>query len=263
MHRSVLLTLVAPLCFLGCGEEASVSSAVDVAFENDLGMQFVEIPAGEFQMGSEETHYPLLQVRMSSFYMMTTEVTYGQYDNFKVVERIPPDATDQHPVVDRPRAEFVEFMEWLSERDGRQYQFPSEAQWEYAARGGTVGQNYHWGNRPSHSKANLRKGIYHSTVAVASYPPNQYGLYDMIGNASEMVYEDYLNFRYPYDYPGYEPGVVLQDPVGLGFTSYDGGEIYSVRGKGLTISANEIWYRSSSSDRRLEFVGLRLLAEAE
>jgi hypothetical protein len=77
------------------------------------------------------------------------------------------------------------YVVWLSEVTGEEYRLPSREEWEYAARGGTT-TRYWWGDDISSAHANFRSGV-RQTVNVGSYPPNPFGLYDVIGNALEWV----------------------------------------------------------------------------
>ena len=74
------------------------------------------------------------------------------------------------------------YAEWAGKR------LPTEAEWESAARGGLLGKKYPWGNLLDSSKANYRSG---GTTAVGRYPPNKYGLYDMVGNVWEWCLDAY------------------------------------------------------------------------
>ena len=78
----------------------------------------------------------------------------------------------------------VEYAKWAEK------QLPTEAEWEYAARGGLVRKQYPWGDEISHDNANYAgiggKDIWdENTAPVGSFAPNGYGLYDMAGNAHE------------------------------------------------------------------------------
>lgn len=108
--------------------------------------------------------------------------------------RPPPDA----PVVHVTRADAEAYAEWAGGR------LPTEAEWEYAARGGLDGQIYAWGDAERvalETRANTWQGIFpvadtgddgHKGIApVASYPPNGFGLYDMIGNVWEWTSTPY------------------------------------------------------------------------
>jgi formylglycine-generating enzyme required for sulfatase activity len=98
---------------------------------------------------------------------------------------------DNHPVVHVAYEDVVAYADWI----GRT--LPTEAQWEYAARGGLEGQTYTWGEQYSAAQANTWQGLfpffntkadgYLGTAPIESFPPNGYGLYDMTGNVWELT----------------------------------------------------------------------------
>ncbi len=187
---------------------------------NSIGMKLVLIPAGKFMMGSpkdekdrfddEEQH----EVEITKpFYMGVYDVTQAEYE--KVMGKNPSyfsaagDGKDRVKDMDTTRfpvemiswADAVEFCRKLSEmpeekQAGRVYRLPTEVEWEYACRGGTV-TAFHYGAALSSTQANFRgnfpyggaaKGPYlERTTKVGSYQPNAYGLYDMHGNVLPVV----------------------------------------------------------------------------
>jgi len=102
---------------------------------------------------------------------------------------------ENHPVVHIAYDDAVAYAQWAG------LSLPTEAQWEYAARGGLKDKIFTWGNRYSAKKANTWQGRfpientqadgYLSTAPVGSFPPNQYGLYDMTGNVWEWTQDWY------------------------------------------------------------------------
>ncbi len=169
----------------------------------------VLIPGGSFLMGAEYgylTEMPIHRVTLDAFWMDQTEVTMGMYaqcvvagacdppeeflniswGNFEVA---PEAMNDPVTYVDWYQAEA--FCAWAGRR------LPTEAEWEYAARGGLEGANYPWGNeKPSCTPEALNGAQYNqclpgNAIEVGSFAPNGYGLYDMAGNAAEWVADWY------------------------------------------------------------------------
>jgi formylglycine-generating enzyme required for sulfatase activity len=109
---------------------------------------------------------------------------------------------DNHPVVCVSWDDAIAYTSWLSKKTGRHYRLPSEAEWEYAARAGDTGGRY-FGDAPICEFANVRdqskkklrstgqflecNSGFSNTSPVGSFPPNGFGLYDMLGNVWEWV----------------------------------------------------------------------------
>ena len=171
---------------------------------NSLGMEFVLIEPGMFQMGSRsgeagrDDDETLRQVTLSqSFYLGKHEVTQGQWqavmgDNpsyFSSCGRTCP--------VEKVSWEDVQgFIEELNAREGvRSYRLPTEAEWEYAARAGTQ-TAYHFGNAANRLR---QYGWYEENAGRRSHPvgqkrPNEWGLYDMHGNVWEWVADSWGDY---------------------------------------------------------------------
>ncbi len=206
-------------------------------FVEDLGggvkLEMVEIPAGTFRMGSlasekgrRDNESPQHQVTVPKFYMGKFEVTQAQWravaNSPKVERELNPDPSrfkgDNLPVERVSWGDAVEFCQQLSQKTGREYRLPSEAEWEYAARAGTqtpfaFGEtitpeivNYN-GDFPY---ADAVKGAYRAmTVAVGTLGvANGFGLFDLHGNVWEWCL-DYWHNNYssaPTDGSGWMSG---------------------------------------------------------
>ncbi|MGD1994061.1 MAG: SUMF1/EgtB/PvdO family nonheme iron enzyme, partial [Anaerolineae bacterium] len=141
-------------------------------------------------MGSDldMDHSPVHRVRLSPFHIEKYEVTNAMYHSFcrttghrqpefwgLDVFRSGPDFPD-HPVVGVSWQDAVAYAAWCGRR------LPTEAEWEYAARGGLVGKNYPNGDTLTPSDGNYSKSGLGGPVRVGSYPANGFGLHDMQGN---------------------------------------------------------------------------------
>ena len=112
---------------------------------------------------------------------------------------VPPEGRADHPVVLVSHDDAVAFAAWLSERTGKQFRLPTEAEREYAARGGREGALYPWGDEPPHERHDLGFDPQSGGPArVGVNPPNGFGLYDMSEGVHEWCsdYYDYHYYRY-------------------------------------------------------------------
>lgn len=183
-------------------------------FKEDLGngvtLEMVSIPAGSFKMGSppgetgrSRSEYEGSQhtVNVPSFFMGKFEVTQEQYQ--QVMGKNPSYFKGaKRPVEQVSWNNAVAFCKKLSQKTGRAYRLPSEAEWEYAARAGTT-TPFHFGGTVTTELANYNgnytytsapKGKYRGqTTEVGSFPPNAFGLYDMHGNVWEWCADTWHN----------------------------------------------------------------------
>lgn len=161
----------------------------------------LRIPSGVFTMGGSDPKFPrelpLRKVTISrAFLMAAWPVTRGEWRAFRPDEApLPLDPlADELPMAEIPREDALAYVAFRSERDGRRYRLPTEAEWEYAARGGVEGAPFPWGHEPPDPG---RCNYAHSQpVPVASYPPNNFGLFEMVGNVQEWTADAYLEDAY-------------------------------------------------------------------
>lgn len=121
-------------------------------YQNSVGGQMIFVPSVQFVMGSEApeaapNERPLTRVSVSRFYLSRYPVTNAEYEEFDPTHarKRPPGAGDRHPVVYVSSLEAIKYCQWLGTRERKRYRLPTEAEWEYAARG-KDGRKYPWGN---------------------------------------------------------------------------------------------------------------------
>ncbi len=178
------------------------------------------IPAGEFMMGALASDLdafynekPVHRVKVSGFEMGVTEVTVGQFQAYcRATGKEMPKQEDwnntaQHPVHNVSWDDAVGFCEWATSELKRgglpgSVRLPTEAEWEYAARGGATGidgkplHKYPWGDQAPAGGDGLLNfdgngDGYEYTAPVGRFKPNGYGLRDMAGNVYEWCQDRY------------------------------------------------------------------------
>jgi formylglycine-generating enzyme required for sulfatase activity len=188
---------------------------------NGVGMPFVLVPAGTFQMGSppDEPGYrsnegPVHEVVLSRpFYLGVRPVT--QFEYLSVTGRNPAKFTagtgggPDHPVENVSWDDATEFCHQLGERPtereaGRHYRLPTEAEWEYACRAGTSTAFGH-GAGITPGQGNFGEAV-GGTTPVGRYPPNSWGLHDTHGTVWEWCGDWYGEAFYR--------AAPLRDPAG-------------------------------------------------
>ena len=221
-----LFFLFLSACFLICHNTAFTEPPPVIINETD-GSEMVLIPSGTYRIGSTltqtevlidkdkrlptdffDTEHPQHAVPLTAFYIDRYPVSNAQYAAFIASTGYTPPKywTDTpqmgakkpfpagaqhatHPVVGVSYADALAYCQWAGKR------LPTEAEWETAARGGLVNQNYPWGNESSRDHANTvgiwGKDRWHWTSPIGSFPPNGYGLYDMAGNVFEWCADWY------------------------------------------------------------------------
>jgi len=214
----------------------------------------VLIPAGEFEMGIDQSEIPELvnwakgydqsamaswfedetprhKVYLDAYYIDVYEVTNEMYAKFlKATNHKPPKYWDdpryndpQQPVVGVTWEDAKAYCDWAGKR------LPTEAEWEKAARGGLIGKRFPWGDDASHDYANyagtVGTDIWGYSAPVGKFAPNGYGLYDMAGNVFEWCADWYEK-----DYYSKSP---TKNPTGP-----SSGKTRVVRGGGYGYTAN-------------------------
>ena len=161
----------------------------------------VVLPTGQFVMGDargDTTEMPAHTVSITqSFAIGKHEVTVAEW-NFCVLDGIcshSPDIAGTDPVAPVRNISWtdtVQYFSWLNAKTGKTYRLPTEAEWEYAARGGTK-TRYWWGNQLVKGLANCTDcgGEYNrkSPATTGSFDPNPFGLHDMNGGVWEWVFD--------------------------------------------------------------------------
>ena len=203
--------------------------------------EMTPIPAGEFMMGAspddkaaQPDELPLHKVALDGFWIGTHEMTWDIYELFldknheaAISNQAIPAEVDgltrpstpyldmtfgmgkgKKPAVAMTQYNAIQFCKWLYTKTGVFYRLPTEAEWEYAARGG---QNaaYFYGDDPAELEeyAWFAENANNTTHDIGSKKPNAWGLYDMAGNVMEWTYDKYL--------PNYEvtdPNTSVKNP---------------------------------------------------
>jgi formylglycine-generating enzyme required for sulfatase activity len=175
--------------------------------------EMVALPGGTFAMGSNvesgtyhnATEQPQRSVSVPAFLIGKYEVTFDEWDACVAAQGCAHRPGDRgwgrgrRPVVLVSWEDAKQYTAWLSQKTGKAYRLLSEAEWEYAARGGTT-TLFWWGDAPGRNNANCfgcgSQWDDKQTAPVGSFPPNPFGLHDMLGNAKEWVEDCWVTNSY-------------------------------------------------------------------
>jgi formylglycine-generating enzyme required for sulfatase activity len=178
-------------------------------------IKFAPVAGGSFQMGSndkdkgrEADEMPAKMVAVDSFWMAIYETTYDQYAPFLDEER---DGAPKPDGITRPSPPYIDFTlgmgkeggfpansmqqyaalmycKWLYGKTGVFYRLPTEAEWEYAAKGGKTGNFDSKTLKETAWSVKNSGGHYHK---VGELKPNALGIYDLLGNVAEWTLDEY------------------------------------------------------------------------
>ncbi|MDP6999442.1 MAG: formylglycine-generating enzyme family protein [Candidatus Poribacteria bacterium] len=210
LSRLLCLVLCLPLLVIGQQK---------ITWQKD-GKEMALIPSGSFEMGDSKNEpenwmkrsRPVHRVELDAFYMDVREVTVGQFrefvnqsgykygGNWDSIAKFSPG--DEYPMVYVTWDDAAAYAKWAGKR------LPTEAEWEYAARGGLVGKRYPGGDEITHDDANYKgtggKDKWGYCAPVGSFAANGYGLYDMAGNVREWC-QDWYGENYYSSSPAKNP----------------------------------------------------------
>ncbi len=193
---------------------AIVLSNLYLIGQNNNLPEMIFVKGGSFMMGSNDGYddeKPIHKVILSDFYISKYEVTVAQYRQFCKETKHPfpskPDKfwydehdkvrewiwRDDNPIVNVDWYDAMAYCKWLSKKTGEKYSLPTEAQWEYAAKGGQKTHNYKYAGSNSlkevawYDETTYERG----PRSVGQLKPNELGIYDMSGNAFEWCLDNY------------------------------------------------------------------------
>jgi formylglycine-generating enzyme required for sulfatase activity len=193
----------------------------------DAVFRMLPIPAGSFVIGSpageagrDDDEGPQVKIEVSAFWMGAHEVTFAEWDAFFKSMEVPQTKAIEVDAVSRPTAQYIDltwgmgrdrkqptnsmsqaaaimYCKWLYARTGVFYRLPTEAEWEYACRAGSK-TAYPFGSDAASLQAYgyFKDNSGGKFQKVAQLKPNQWGLYDMLGNLSEWTLDQYDAARY-------------------------------------------------------------------
>ena len=168
---------------------------------NNLTFEMIEVQGGTFTMGDDKGFYsgekPAHQVSLDTFLIARFPVTQ---DLWRSIMKHNPDPSffsgDQRPVESVSWEEAQTFIAALNEKTGGQYRLPTDAEWEYAARGGAFSRGFTYaGSNQLKEVGWFRENSHNETQEVGRKQPNELGLCDMSGNVWEWCV-DWYDRRY-------------------------------------------------------------------
>lgn len=206
----LLLTLL-PMSNKGKGSTlVTVAKVYETISVGDCSFNMVLVEGGTFTMGATEDQgddtdsdeIPTHLVTLSDYYIGETEVTQKLWTVVMGEGPIPYDG-DQHPMKNLSYDDCILFIQKLNEMTGRHFHLPTEAQWEFAARGGNLSEHYMFAGSNDIDKVGWyadnswnqgKKSPDFGNHPVGSKKPNELGIYDMSGNVWEWCHDYYSKY---------------------------------------------------------------------
>lgn len=159
---------------------------------NGVTINMVYVEGGVFQMGSndkgDDDSWPQHEVELDGYYIMTTEVPQILWNSIMPKPQKAKFKGDLIPVHKVSVVDVQEFLKVLNEKTGRNYRLPTEAEWEFAARGGNQSHGYKFSGSDEFKDVCLKS---ETPYEIAKAKPNELGLYDMTGNVWEWCSDKY------------------------------------------------------------------------
>ena len=201
MKRKILFIIAATMLLFGCKKyiDYSAINFEDYFYVNGVSFEMVYVEGGTFDMGAtteqgsdaESDEKPVHSVTLDGYYIGRCEVTQELWE--AVMGRNPSKFKGaQNPVERVSWSDCQEFVSRLNSLTGRTFRLPTEAEWEYAARGGKKSRHYKYsgsGNIDDVAWYDNNSGG--STRPVGTKSPNELGIYDMSGNVWEWCSDWY------------------------------------------------------------------------
>ena len=293
MKTKLGLLLLMLLIVVGCDDSPQTQQAAE-SITNTLDMMFNKIPAGTFTMGSPETEEGRQddehqhQVTITKpFYMQTTEVTQGQWKALMATEpwkgkSVVKEGPD-YPAVYVSWDDAVAYCKILSEKEGKRYRLPTEAEWEYACRAGTTttfsfdvsrADEYAWyGGKYTNSLHGFKSPLHtfmgfddacrrcrSHAKQVGLKKANPWGLYDMHGNVNEYCSDYYEDLDRVKNWDEPPP---KKDPKGPAKSRYFGGQGRVLRGGCHLGKLEQPSYRTCQDLGGIDRHGFRVVRELD
>ena len=249
----LLLCLASLGVMVSCTKTPTASFSDGVLTVGDVSYKMIPVEGGTFLMGAERQdeeadtmEMPAHQVTLSSYQIGETEVTQALWQ--AVMGKNSATIKDDNlPMVEVNWGKCQTFVEKLNELTGADFRLPTEAEWEYAARGGNMSQGYRYsGSNNIDEVAWYGDNSDETAHIVGQKLPNELGLYDMSGNVFEWCQDKY----------GYYSRDSQTDPVGSmnGFNRVCRGGMYSSG----TVSCRPSYRTGMSPRDGASFIGFRL-----
>lgn len=216
-------------------------------FVNGVSFTMVKVHGGTFTMGATEEQAnddekPAHQVSLSNYWIGQTEVTQALWEAVMGYNPTKEALGENKPVANVSWENCQSFIDTLNALSGQQFRLPTEAEWEYAARGGIYSKGFLYSGTDSYQEI-WSKYYYAWKQDVATKKSNELGIYDMSGNVEEYCLDGYGPYtnKYqvnPINYPNSNRKVIR------------GGSITTDYGY-LRVSSRKDWYNN-------DYIGLRL-----